>query len=180
MRLEDAKDTTKLIKTAIRLMIHRIGAQRALVIVGENLGDHPKPKAAYGFSGKDVWNDPTVAVEALTHVLKKKRVVFTIDARKNEKFTSQDCHRSVTCVPLENGLLYCDHPDPAGFKGTKKQMERIAKDFDLFYEALDDGGPIGSFDDEEPGGSKKLMIGLALLLLGGGAAAAYFLGYLPL
>ncbi len=185
VRLAEAKDTTKLIKTAIRLMIHKIGAERALVIVGENLGDQPKPKAAFGFSNKDVWNDPTVAVEALAHVLKKKRVVYTLDARKNEKFTSEKCHRSVTSVPLEYGLLYCDHPEPGAFKGSKSQMEGIAREFNLCYDLLktQPGGREVDLDDddEDEGGSKKkiVMAVVLLLLVGGAAAAAYFMGYLP-
>ena len=186
MRMGDAKDVTKLVKTTIRLMISKIGAKRALVIVGSGeLGDEPEPAAAYGFAGKSVWHDPTVAVEALTHSLKNKRIVYTLDARKNEKFTTQGCHRSVTSVPLDNGVLYCDHPEPNAFRGTKAHMESLAKEFDLCYDLLGaEDGPIDypHDDDDDPAPRNKTLLVLISVLLAAGlaGAVAYYSGWLPI
>lgn len=143
MELKDAKDVTKLVKTAVRTMVNDYKAQRALVIVSESKVEEPIPVAFYGFESDAIWNDPTLPKEVLRNALDNEKPSFVLDARKDNKIRSKRCHRSIVCVPLGkgisnlNGLLFCDHEDPGALDHViKREMDQLGKDFDARYKQL--------------------------------------------
>lgn len=145
--MSDAKDVTKLVKTAVRIMITRLKAQRALVIVDEKNRERPEPLAAYGLDPKETWDDTSVSKDVLLHALDKARPVYVVDARKKDNIKSKECHRCIVCVPLGKhsddftGVLYCDHEEPGALElSVKSALEEMAREFNRVYEELQKSG----------------------------------------
>ena len=143
MELKDAKDVTKLVKTAVRRMVNDYKAERAVVIVDETSNPEPTPNAAYGFDSENIWTDATVPVGLLRHTLDRGKPTFILDAEKNDQISATGINRSIICVPLGQGhknfrgLLYCDHPEPGKLDHSiKKNMDKLGVDFDRRYYEL--------------------------------------------
>lgn len=136
-RCKDAKDITKLVKIAIRTMINEYKGERAMVILSDGLDSQPKATAVYGFGSSGVWSDPSVPTEVLKDVLERGKVAHYNDARAEPKVGNRKCNPALVCVPIRDGLLYCDHSKEGYFSHSLREyIKRLAKEFDERYEEL--------------------------------------------
>lgn len=117
-------------------MINDLKAERALVMFKEPGNTTPPPIAAYGLEG-DVWTDPTVPSAILKHCLAYEKPVLLVDMQQEKRLASSECSGSSVCVPLEQGLLYCDHPTAGRLdQQALNSVKTLAEDFDRRREAL--------------------------------------------
>lgn len=152
--LSDAKDTTKLVKTAVRLMVNDLKAERAIVLVEAGGQSDPYPAAQYGFESDDIWNDKTVPIKVLRFVMQRKKPIYLADARKDDRVGNERANASVVCVPLKDGFLYCDHSRPAGLgKEVKDAVLQMSREFNRCHAKLtgETEGPVRTqgFDEIE-------------------------------
>lgn len=135
MELDQVKDLTKLYKTAVRLMVNDLNAERALVACQPGT-KQPKADAVYGVESGDIWGDESLPQVILSATMERARQIFVLDTRKERKYQYQGPGRSVVCTPVLGltgeaiGLLYCDHSEPGtlGY-GVRDTMEKFAVDF---------------------------------------------------
>ena len=120
--IKDSKDTTKLVKTAIRTLVNELQAERALVVFNAQQTSRPEPAAQYGFESENIWEDSTFPAAIVAEVLQQRTEIHMADARKDAR-TNQEVHSSVICLPVRGGFLYCDHSE-TGYLG-KNQFEAI-------------------------------------------------------
>lgn len=136
-QMAQAKDVTKLVKTAIRTMVNDYGAERALVISESDGSEQPRATAVFGIEDGGVWDDPTLPTEVLGFVLRHSKPVFLADARKDNRVKNKQSNPSVLCIPITDGLLYCDHSEPGKLtKETKSALIQVARDFNQRYGEL--------------------------------------------
>lgn len=141
-RCKDAKDVTKLVKTAIRTMINEYKGERALVILSDGIEEEPKPTAFYGFDSSSIWSDSSVPHGILKEVLARKKVAFFQNAHKEWDGLSRGCNPAIVCVPITAGLIYCDHSQESYFThNLREYIKRLGQEFDERYEELEGGAP---------------------------------------
>ncbi len=133
--LTEAKDMTKLVKTAVRLMVNDLKAERAIVLYETDGLSEPPPSAQYGFESDDIWNDRTVPTKVLRYVMQRKKPLYLADARKDEQVGNEHTNPSVVCVPLKDGFLYCDHSQPGALsKEIKEAVYQMAREFNQCHD----------------------------------------------
>ena len=140
MRLADAKDVTKLVKTGVRLLVNEMGAARAAVILGEPGEVEPPVAAAYGLDGEALWSDKTVPIDLIHYVMERRTTVVIKDPKINKKYCSDTRGQgSIICAPLHKnrqvvGALYGDHTDQGVFDDeSANRLSREATEFSLRY-----------------------------------------------
>ncbi len=140
MRLAQAKDVTKLVKTGVRLLVNEMGAARAAVILGEPGQTEPPVAAAYGLDGEALWADRTVPLDLIRYVMERRTTVVVKDPEVNKKYCSDTCGQgSIVCAPIHKnrqvvGALYGDHPDSGVFDDeSANRLSREATEFSLRY-----------------------------------------------
>ncbi len=132
-----AKDVSKLVKTAIRIMVNDLGAERALVVSESGGQEKPRANAVYGIDDGGIWENPTLPAEVLGFVLRHSKPVYLADARKDNRVKNKESNPSVLCVPITDGLLYCDHSEPGKLtKDTKNALIQVARDYNQRYGEL--------------------------------------------
>lgn len=143
MRLADAQDVTKLVKTGVRLLVNEMGAARAAVILGEPGQAEPPVAAAYGLEGATFWSDSTVPLDLVRYVLERRTTVVIKDPDANKKYCADTRGRgSIVCAPLARkrqvvGALYGDHTERGVFNDeAANRLSREATEFGLRYQQL--------------------------------------------
>ncbi|MGE0494086.1 MAG: GAF domain-containing protein [Vulcanimicrobiota bacterium] len=148
VKVEQAQDLTKLVKTAVRAMAVDFKAERVAVNFEPKPTTQPGGQATYGLDDS-VWGEATVNQDVLRTVMRTGRTVFTLDVQKDTKFKPDGAtHPCVLCVPLLDvrgralGFIYCDHSKPGAFDyKTREAAERLARAFVSRYQDLEDVGP---------------------------------------
>lgn len=141
---EDAPDTAKLVKIAVRKMIGELRAERALVLWQPDAAKaEPEPIGLYGFQSEDIWKDPTLPEHLLSHLLAEGEPVYFADF--HQAVQSQARRRCFPClagVPLDpgrpqSGLLYCDHSNSQGLEPDAiEKLSQWAERFQRRYRQL--------------------------------------------
>ena len=169
MRLAEAKDVTKLVKTGVRLLVNEMGAARAAVILGEPGETEPPVAAAYGLDGESLWSDRTIPLDLVRYVMERRTTVVIKDPNVNKKYCSDTRGQgSIICAPLHKnrqvvGVLYGDHPDEGVFDDeAANRLSREATEFSLRYFQLT--APPPQEPDPEPQQVEEEEVQRALLL----------------
>ncbi|MCA9790781.1 MAG: GAF domain-containing protein [Candidatus Eremiobacteraeota bacterium] len=132
---ENAPDLTKMVKTAIRVMVNDYRAERAVVVFAEQPTSQPPTLGVYGLEG-DIWSDPTIYRPLLEQVLNKNKTVLCSDLRERPQIRFKPTHRAAACVPLRSmtgqplGFFYCDHSQPGALDRHFGQLKDMAAAFD--------------------------------------------------
>lgn len=142
MELDQVKDLTKLYKTAVRLMVNDLKAERAFVACQPNT-KQPKADAVYGLESGDIWRDDSLPQVILNATFERGRQIFALDAHKERKFQYQGPAHSIISTPILGltgesiGLLYCDHSEPGtlGY-GARDTLDKFAVEFGKRYVEL--------------------------------------------
>ncbi len=133
-----AKDVTKLVKTAVRIMVNEVKAERAMVVLPDKKSQYPQPAGQFGFDVPDIWNDDSVNKKVLEELERKPRTVFVLNAQSDRQFESSQANPCTICIPLTgNGFIYCDHSQPGGLDHTAKDLvEKLGSDFRERFQQL--------------------------------------------
>lgn len=132
---DTAPDLTKMVKTAIRVMVNDFHAERAVVVFAEQPTSQPPSLGIYGFEG-DIWREPTIYRPLLEQVLNKNKTVLCSDLRERPQSRFNPTHRAAACVPLRSitgealGFFYCDHTRPGALDRHFSQLKDLAAAFD--------------------------------------------------
>lgn len=150
MGLVKGKTLDKIVKEAVRFMVNELGAERAMVLVGEPGDPAPPVLGHYGLPSSDVWSGELVSTTLLKRVLAQGKPVMLMDAQQDFQYKGRSsiqasgC-RSVLVVPVADpegrvtGLLYADHKlEAAAFDyTTRDRLVQFGVDFNEAYGSLE-------------------------------------------